>query len=762
MAMRHHARALHTLLGFLLVFLVRIAAADAQLVEINPSSSTLATTDPDGASGGRVNGLARGDATTYYAASEWAGLYKSTDTGRHWVRLDAHLPTSTWDIKVSPADPNRLIATSFYDGKVASLAGINVSTDGGNTWTHPPSSMPPAAFCTEAARREEPSAFGVAFDPAQPANVYVATNCGLAISNNAGQTWRFVDPTPADPPDDIWDVYVHHGGVIDICGDDGHRRSTNGGTTWAPAAAAPLPSGRCSITSSPAEAHVIFAVAGTHVFESDDGGRNWNTEFTNRSPQGRVPFVATNARGGNAFDLWFGDVELWRATCTTPAPAQPGGNPRCPPSTAWAGPFTRNTGGHDDVGDLVFASPGGCPVLFSSDGGVFVNSTVTSPACHTPAWQQPVVTPHGLWLFGMGGARRPGMANDDLYLGAQDNGAFASVDDGHSWKNVDCCDTFETLGSPDRVLYTTCCFSVAPATRIYTRGPGMVGGGPLSKMPPGNLPGWRALDALDRFAAAGYVAVTTTGVFVTTNVTASPIVWRQLGTSTSPPGACGIRATEEATPTFIVQAGTCNGRTADALWRYTGTAATGTWRRITPPGNAGGFGPYAVDRHDGRHLIAAHLGPTGPAIVLSVDAGATWTANAALDALMTGGGKYRYQTRRGPIDFTDFGPYVQPTLLAVDPFDRNTIVAGSADAGVFLTRDHGASWSAVTDSAGNAANPILPRPSFAHFARTASAEILYVGTAGRGIWRTQLTLQPHPVVTTPQATQPGGRGRQGR
>ena len=62
-----------------------------QLVDINPSSSTLASSDADGASGGRVNGLARADATTFYAASEWGGLYKSSDTGNTWSRLDAHL-----------------------------------------------------------------------------------------------------------------------------------------------------------------------------------------------------------------------------------------------------------------------------------------------------------------------------------------------------------------------------------------------------------------------------------------------------------------------------------------------------------------------------------------------------------------------------------------------------------------------------------------------------------------------------------------------
>ena len=80
-------------------------------------------------------------------------------------------------------------------------------------------------------RRDEPSAFGISIDPDNPNNVLIGTNCGLAISDDRGQTWRFVDPTPSDGADDVWDVVVHHGGIIDLIGDDGHRRSSDGGVS---------------------------------------------------------------------------------------------------------------------------------------------------------------------------------------------------------------------------------------------------------------------------------------------------------------------------------------------------------------------------------------------------------------------------------------------------------------------------------------------------------------------------------------------------
>src|SRR6266496_818669 len=128
-----------TLLIGLLMLLLGSNWSEAQLIrDINPSQSDQWTTDPDGASGGRVNhvGVDPRDQTIVYAASEWGGIYKSTDGGETWTRMNGHHPTATWDIKVSPADSNRVIATSFYDGRVNSISGINVSTDGGKTWMH--------------------------------------------------------------------------------------------------------------------------------------------------------------------------------------------------------------------------------------------------------------------------------------------------------------------------------------------------------------------------------------------------------------------------------------------------------------------------------------------------------------------------------------------------------------------------------------------------------------------------------------------------
>lgn len=279
-----------------------IVALVVAVSEINPNRSTLG-------SGGRINGLAADptSAQIFYASSEWGGLFKSIDAGQTWFRLNRHLPSVTWDVEVDPSNADRIFATSYYDGRVDSLAGINLCTDGGFTWVHPASASPPVGFCAQQARREAPSAFGISIDPASPQNLYVGTNCGLAVSSDSGATWNYLDPTPDDGADNVWDVVVHDGGIIDLCGDDGHQRSTEGGLTWTTSSSLPRPGGRlCSISVSPDEPYVVFVVAGLTIFVSDDADQP----------------------GPAKEDLYFGNQDTG-AFATTNAPT---------PSPAWSNP----------------------------------------------------------------------------------------------------------------------------------------------------------------------------------------------------------------------------------------------------------------------------------------------------------------------------------------------------------------------------------------------------------------------------------------
>lgn len=726
-------------------------------VDINPDVST--NTNPNAATGGRVNHMAAvpGDNQVFYVASEYGGLFKSTNGGASWAHLDRHLPVMTWDVEVDPSNTNRVYATSWYDGRVTALSGIEISTDAGATWIKSAASNPPAGWnCNNPL--DEPTAYGISIAPDDNATVGIGTSCGLAVTTNSGSTWTYVDPSPGNAADHIWDVNIQAGGLIDVCGQDGHFRSTNGGTTWT--AGGTIPGGRCSIAASPDESYVLFVFAADNrVYESDDAGATW-TNLGNPQPQGRVPFVVTNQRADtagptNVFDLWAGDVQLFRAGCTTPNPPAQGGANRCPAAAAWT---NAQNGAHVDGGDLLFDSEvavDACPVLYSSDGGIQTNTVAASPACHAPTWQRSNVGLHALYLWSFDGADAAGAANEGLYMGAQDTGTFATLTAPGSpptWTNPNCCDTFDILANDNWVLGGTCCFNMGRFNRLELAGPGYVGNAEINTYPPGNIPSFDFGPRLGAFGDDDVVIITSQSpfVYVTGDIQANPIVWT--GLAAPPEAPCGVKVSTDGTnPVFYAQAGQCTARGNDRLYRYTGTTNSGTWTRVDNLGGlvAGRIGIFGVDPTDEDNLYVSYLGPAGPQMMRSTNGGTTWTNDTELDTLLTGNGVFKARNNSGAANQAGGASprqigYPQATLVTYDPGSPTTLIAGGVDSGVFVSFDGGDNWALASDpfTPGTAPGRVhVPRPRFAYFDDESGATTtVYVGTQGRGAFR--LTFTP--------------------
>lgn len=790
---RHHAsnrrlsRArLAALFMTTLVAGVPFAHGQFGFTDINPSRSNLA--DVNGGTGGRVNGLAVkwADPATYYAASEWGGIYRTTDSGETWHRLDGHNPNATWDVEVNPANVNRVYATSLYDGRVNSFAGINISTDGGETWTHPSTALPPTNLCNTSAAQTEPSAFGISIDPLAPTNVYVGTNCGLAVSSDAGTAWTYRSTLTGYLATEIIDVVAHHDGIVDVCGYFGHQRSIDYGATWT-GLDGDIPGGTCSIDASPDDPDVLFVTVGTDIYESDDGGVTWvNLGTPDEARQGRIPFVAVNDRSGDAFDLWFGDIRLYRGSCTSNP--DPGGT-HCPaawldqdppdiPPPGWE---LAILGGHWDVGDIVFdpgATVDACPTIFSSDGGVYINFALEA-VCHQPQWGQPTTTPHGLWLWTLSGTNFPDAGVEGLYFGCQDVGTFGTIlgpANPVPWNNKDCCDSFDFTSDYGPAVYTQCCFSPGRANRLYAGLPGLTFSGELDGYPvDGLIPGFRFPDVLDQFGEFFLVLIThdcTPGVRgcpgtnggtggIHLGVVGNPMLWIELPTlGTKPPTggdfpACAVKTSASPALNVYVQSGRCDGIGHDLLWRWT-DAGGGDWEELALP--EGGISLFDVDPGNPNRLIAVNLPSSGdPRVIFSEDGGANWSHLAQLDPLMTGDGDYHYINTLGPRSSSRFGGYPQPSLVAFDPEDPNILVAGGRDSGVFLSTDGGEDWGLVTDPGSTGGSvPHLPQPWFVYFDHEPFPWVnMYVGTRGRGVWRVTFQLPPIADANGPYETLEG-------
>jgi cysteine-rich repeat protein len=755
-----------------------------------------------------VNGLAVDPTNKLvaYAASEWGGLYKTTDGGHQWSRLDGHRPVVTWDVAVNPTNPNRVYATSFYDGRnpAQSQSGINVSTDGGVTWTHPATAVPPPGLCANAADQTELSAFGIAIDKLNSSKIYIGTSCGLAISTNAGDTWSFSAPLGAGTGARIWDVVSAEADTVDTCGDNGHRWYNQFGT-WQTGSG--LPSGMCSIAASPYSPPInLFATVGTRIYETANG-TTWSETRTNAVPAGRVPFVATNKRSeANKFDLWFGDVLLYRATCDANAAGFKCGtrtlncclnggtctNTSCRAAVcgtagygsccttwtsdcsdlaqrvcgcdtpAWSPTLVDWGNGHGDQGDIVFdptVSADACPLLNSADAGIVYNSSLTSPACQTPTWNEPAKSPHGLWPMGMSGVVDHASGDEQVLFGNQDNGVFGTLDAKAvtpSWRSDSCCDVFDALAAPatatndETVVYSLCCGS--PRATSYFRSYTDFSSRYVLNPPPAGLPpGWRYPDAIARWGDKKYAMLTNDctvgsgdchsadgGLFITQDIEAGTVAWTELGNNASefPSNTACAVYTSNDDPTFYVQAGDCNGEVAgDKVYRFFGTGA-GNWTQLSMPGGRD-VGIFAVDPTNPSRLIASAVTATQANMYMSVDAGGTWSALPALDVLMRGNGDFPIQNQRGPTDFMGLNGYLQPSFAAFDPVESSTIIAGGQDSGIFLSKDNGVSWSLLTDPRNSHVSgiPHIPRPRHAYFSESNHNKAIYVSSQGRGVWR---------------------------
>lgn len=734
--------------------------------DINPNQSTFDATDPNSASGGRIHALASSsDNQVFFAATEWGGVYSSTDGGRTWNHVSKHLPLVSWDVDIDPSDKNKIYATSWYDGRVNSLSGISISRDGGRSWSNPPTSRTPGIPCNQD-RIDAPSAFGIAIDPTDSKHVAIGTNCGLAISNDGGESWTFVDPTPTDSADDIWDVIIHDGGIIDLVGDDGHFRTTDDGLNWSTVTSGlGIPSGRTSIAVSPQEPNVLFVTDGSLIYQSLDGGASWPTSLQITPPDNgnRIPFVATNPTGGSSYDLWYGAVGLYRTACNTLAANDARSRV---PGNAWSSDLSKARGGHNDAGDILFdqtVQTNACPLLFASDGGVYYN-TRTGNNCQTPSWEQPDRSPHALWLFSMDGVNRSGKNPEDLYFGTQDNGVFATTTAGQgtvSWEGKACCDGFDIEAAANRVVWTVCCGeSVRNSNQGMDNGIGRM---TITAAGFGNRDqNFRFIDKLAQYGSNNFVFLTSVGAFITTNIDQQTPSWTLLDTTTAPSQMRGVIVSNFGqNPTFTVMAasGFAGGiyYSQNTLWQYQGTNPNGTWTQISPPGNVGGFGIFDVDPGNPNRIIASHINGSTVQMVITSDGGTTWRTLPALDRMMTDNGKFRYASNRSPRLWTSLGFGVQPTLVKFDPSDPEIIVAGAANAGLCISINGGFSWHRLTNPARGARH--IPRPHFVHIDHRPKTDrqqthnlMLYVGTQGRGVWRLSFRRKRksiNPCLTNP-------------
>jgi uncharacterized repeat protein (TIGR01451 family) len=697
----------------------------AEVVDVNPDG---VPTEPR--FGGRTLGITIDPANNavVYGATERGGFFFSTNGGTNWTHIDAIPVPMARDILFDPQNANILIASGRYDARTANQGGIWRSTDGGTIWSKPATSNPGCSA--------EASTWGIAIpnDPAQHTKVYVATDCGIAISPDSGTTWSHVDPCTAldaafcSAQRAYYDVQarVVAGNVqLDVCGDEGYFRSNDGGATWSapdPASPARQVSGGsfnpCNVATAPNDANTVYLAnysgvtpAGfciSRLMENGAGGAagSW-VDMGVSANNCRDPWVVTHPDPGgdpDSFEVYFGDtVRMRRQVCDRAA------SPRCAPGAAnWP---TADAGSHSDTSDIAFDTsiPNGCPLVLSSDGGI-----ATSTDCGA-TWQDGNRGLHALDVVAFAGTTQGGGVTD-LYAGTQDNGIYVTQDNATTWTRPVGADGYNVLADrtpPARVFYRVC-FGCSDAIA----GPGIVGVVAFTD-PPGQVP---TFARATQFGPQSYAFVTSDGgtpaqwtAWVTTDEGAT---WTQLGPSPLPGSPGEIKASgPPGSPVFYVRLNVSGNR---RIYRLSGALDATASLTLASAGLAVPTGAWDVDPGDPNLLYVADVG-TGQMMV-SRDGGTTWNPDNGLTTLVTQGGTF-------PFSSNTYGSLVSG--VGIDP-NSGTILVGTLTAGWYATVTDGAAWAPVKGS------ELIPRAEEFFFDQDNGD--VYAATRGRGIWRITLPL----------------------
>lgn len=698
------------------------------------------------------------DPSIALAASESGGLFKTTDGGTNWTHLGgANLPHRLSDVRFAPSNPDVIILSAHADsrrlrrdGRVISGGGIWRSTDGGDTWNKPASGEPPESFpCSGNATTQ-----AIAFEP-NTTNVYVGTECSLAISHDLGATWEHIRVGPDRENRSVSTVISPAEGIVDVgTAGTGHYRYNTTNETWQPNS---LPASFVwnspqSLAVSPSDPDVLFAVVqerdrscGTRynisrtLYESADGGESWSmVNYPDRCDFNRPPFVATPPVATNgSFDVFVGngDDTFRQENCSGP------GSPQCENATsAWS----EVSVDHADQIDIAYPADSACPLFMANDGGI-EKTTDCGATWHNVGNSSKRGGYNALQFYKVSG--QIWADHTDLHVGTQDNSIWASPDGGDTWPNAHSNEggwlSMARYGTDHDTEVIT---GEAEAGQFQTN-PHL--DSPSAWPNPPNISTGSSKGSKPYFVEEGVYlqwSNETSGnrTLWLTNDTGS--TWRKVISLRDPAIRGNPVVGPPDDPTMYAPYDRSSGI---GLWKITNIRGAGPANATKVAGDIGslaihvrGQGTFdfrrvvGADPNDPDHVIAVDA--DAEAVKVSHDGGKTWETDGELTSLVTDDGRYEmlYGSKRGTNEERRTRQS-QVTTIAFDPVpESDRILVGTEDAGVIISNDGGDSWHRIE---GSRRMPAITSFFFDNRTGNDATRDVYASTYGRGLWRVDPT-----------------------
>lgn len=714
-----------SLLAGVLACLAASLSAQITVTDISPdlpygtAGGAFGPQGPYSTPAGRIVSLAidPSNDSVLYAASEWAGVWKSTDAAHSWFQsssgLRSGISVQGWNggatIAVDGTRSNRLLyAVQDKDGRAfTSKGGLWISTDGAASWKH-----------VDLPDCPQPAIQNVIFAQGTPYVLAQKPGCRLWTSADPNlMQWTLLPDPPF--PGIAFQAYLitapkSSNTVFGCSGQDPIvYRNVNpaGGGSWQPAN---VPSGCRGLAGLPPETGSEVADKAAVLVDSGNKKDVVIVDFTNNSFTS-LNFASVQQNGGS------GTTSVWVAPYGSSGPA---GTPALYDVFAadgcsfyyhnglfnsWtdAGGATvcehKNGETHDDTWAMAFPSSynragGSCDAYLTDDGGVFANTLSQLPVAglfecvfNGPAtgWVLASSGLHVIWgntVTGVSHNYFPLVPCPDssqttcptLYLSATDNDAWAITDGGFSgqpwrWAGFGLGDAAEVWVDP---LHSNAALGIRNGT--YN----LMGdkSNPVIEQPPVDLP------IIDNFATQfsfqGIATPAETGILQVMSLPSDPPLraYDYVGIYQTPCGPLG-----------------CFSTVVRLLSPFQLPTSIGSWMDLAPQAHFGGseIGGLAVTGgHNTLTVYVLTSNQPGLTFETGVGPGQVWRGDVSKDGFI-----HKWTLAMG----TPLLGLVRAFNLYVNPYDSNELYATDLSSRTIkVSRNGGNTWvtsSVLTDIA---------------------------------------------------------------